>query len=164
MKLWLIVSLLALGSFPAFGGETLTTDARTLQIRDIGKRVRCQCGCSYTVAECNMLNCHFREPVNEDIRNGLEAGLGADQIIENLIGKYGAALRVAPRTEGFGAVGWAMPFVALALGLAVAPLVVRRWRRNQQKEDRAEASTDGVDSAAVARHEERLERELAELD
>ena len=36
-----------------------------------------------------------------------------------------------PPAAGFGAFGWAMPFVAVALGLAMIPFVIQKWRRDQ---------------------------------
>jgi len=152
----LAVLLLAAGWLTA---EVRTTSELTMQMREIGKELKCQCGCAYTVADCNMLYCHFRDPVNQDIEAGLKAGLDAPEIVSKLLAKYGEELRSAPKAEGFGAVGWAMPFVALALGLLAAPFVVRRWRRNQ-----VAASPSGsaeIDPATLDALEKEIERDLA---
>ena len=98
------------------------------QLRQVADRVSCQCGCSYTVGSCNMLNCHFRDPVLQDIRTGLEEGTADDEVLEAVYAKYGTETRVEPRNQGFGRVGWIAPFATLALGLAAMVWVVRRWR------------------------------------
>ena len=152
----LIVLLLAAGWLVA---EVRTTSELTMQMREIGKQLKCQCGCSYTVADCNMLYCHFRDPVNQDIEEGLKAGLDAPEIISKLFAKYGEELRSAPKAEGFGAVGWAMPFVALALGLLAAPFVVRRWRKNQDADE--EGGAVEIDEATIDAFEKEIERDLA---
>ena len=143
--------------------EVKTTDPKTLQIRAIGKELKCQCGCSYTVADCNMLYCHFRDPVNQDIGDMLEAGMSPTQIMDALVEKYGAELRTEPPPEGFGAVGWAMPFAALALGFVIAPFVVRRWRKNQEAAEQ-EAPLEEADPETIKRLEAEIERDLAQFD
>ena len=153
----LVALLLAAGWLMA---EVRTKSELTVQMREIGKELKCQCGCSYTVADCNMLYCHFRDPVNQDIEEGLKAGLTGPQIVSKLLAKYGEELRTAPKAEGFGAVGWAMPFAALALGLLAAPFVVRHWRKNQEAAASAEAGAD-IDEATIAAYEKEIERDLA---
>ena len=143
--------------------EVKTTDPVTLRVREIGKGLKCQCGCSYTVADCNMLYCHFRDPVNQDIREAVEAGLSTPDILSKIYAKYGEMLRTEPVAIGFGAVGWAMPFAALAIGLVIAPFVVKRWRANQVA---AETSSTPVklDESAVRRYEAEIEKDLANDD
>ena len=156
-----MVAVLALAAVGL--AEVKTTDPVTLKVREIGKDLRCQCGCAYTVADCNMLYCHFRDPVNEDIRAGLDAGLSTPDILSKLYAKYGNVLRTEPVGVGFGAVGWVMPFVALALGLIIAPFVVRRWRANQLAAETAGAPAK-VDQSAVRRYEAQIEKDLADED
>ena len=62
--------------------QTVTNgDEMYLRMREVGSQaalpVRRTGGCSYTVANCNMLHCSFREKVNPEIRKALEAGIGA---------------------------------------------------------------------------------------
>jgi cytochrome c-type biogenesis protein CcmH/NrfF len=144
-------------------GEVTTTDPMILQMREVGKNVKCQCGCQYTVADCNMLNCHFREPINEEIQEGLEAGLSPEVILAQLFEKYGSEIRTAPAAEGFGRIGWAMPFVAVAFGLALAPIVIRRWKRKQALRQEG-PEKPAVDEDSVRRFEAEIEKSLAEDD
>lgn len=137
-------------------------DVPYARLREVGDRVKCQCssGCSYTVGSCNMLGCHFREPVLEDIRAGLEAGEPDEAVLEAVYAKYGSESRVAPRNEGFGRVGWLAPFAALLAGLAVAPWVLRRWHRNARKKPGGNAVPDDV----VDRYRSRIEDDLEDLE
>lgn len=158
------VAAVAILMLAAIGvAEVKTTDPVTVKIREIGKSLKCQCGCAYTVADCNMLYCHFRDPVNQDIREGVEAGLGSPEILSKLYAKYGEYLRTEPVAVGFGAVGWVMPFAALALGLIIAPFVVKRWRQNQLAAETGAAPAK-VDESAVRRFEAQIEKDLADED
>lgn len=133
-----------------------------LKSREIGRQIKCQCGaqCSYTVSDCNMLHCSFRETVTPEIQESVAAGLPAATIVENLIAKYGSQLRTAPRAEGFGLFGWAMPFVAILLGLIAAPILIWRWKTKFEQRP-APAPAEEAD---MARYEEEIERDLAKLE
>ena len=64
-----------------------------------------------------------------------------------------------PQAEGLGLVGWAMPFFALGIGLAIVPFVVRKWRQAQAMAP----AVDPVDPAAVQRYTEQIDKELDDL-
>ena len=130
------------------------------KLREVGDRVSCQCSCAYTVGSCNMLNCHFRDPIMQEISAGLEAGRSEDEILEAVYAKYGSETRVEPRNEGFGRVGWIAPFASLLAGLALIPLVVRRWRRGTAARSRA----DSVPADVVDRYRSRIETGFDELE
>ena len=139
--------------------EIKGSDEMSMRVWKVGEELKCLCGCAYTVASCNMINCHFREEVNPQIEEGLKAGLDPARIIEMLRAKYGSGLRTMPQAEGLGLVGWAMPFFALGIGLAIVPFVVRRWRQSQAMAPAAAP----VDPAAVQRYTEQIDKELDDL-
>ncbi len=130
------------------------------KLREVGERVSCQCGCSYTVGSCNMLNCHFRDPVLQQIREGLEAGEAEEAVLEEVYAKYGSETRVEPKAEGFGMVGWIAPFAAFLCGLAAIPWVLRRWRSNTHATHRG----DSVPEEVVDRYRSEIEEDLEALD
>ncbi len=130
------------------------------KLREVGDRVTCQCSCRYTVGSCNMLNCHFRDPILKEIEAGLEAGQPEEEILEAVYAKYGGETRVQPRSEGFGMVGWIAPFVSLLAGLAIIPWVVRRWRAVSVSRSRS----DSVPDAVVDRYRAQIEEDLDELE
>ena len=132
------------------------------KLRELGDRVSCQCsgGCSYTVGSCNMLNCHFRDPILGEIEAGLEAGQSEEAVLEAVYVKYGSETRVEPRNEGFGRVGWIAPFASLLVGLAVIPWVVKRWRNTAVSRPRSDSVPDDV----VDRYRSQIEEDLDELE
>ncbi len=130
------------------------------QLRQVGDRVSCQCGCSYTVGSCNMLNCHFRDPILQEIGAGLEAGKPEDEVLEGVYEKYGSETRVEPRNEGFGRIGWIAPFASLLVGLALIPMVLRRWRRTTSARSRA----SDVPESIVEKYQDLIEVDLDEQD
>jgi len=153
--------VLASGAAAQTGGSESFTTEEYAKYREAATNLKCQCGCSYTVADCNMLRCSFREKVKPEIREMVAAGAPAGTIIQRMVEKYGPALRTEPKAEGFGLVGWAMPFVALAVGLVAAPFFVRRWRRREAEQA---SEQPPADEAAVQRYEQQLEKELEELE
>ena len=149
------ISLVAL-----LAGSLASAAVPYAELRRVADRVSCQCGCSYTVGSCNMLNCHFRDPILQRIGDGLEAGMPEAEVLEGVYEEYGPETRVQPRSDGFGRVGWIAPFAAMTFGLAVVVLVMRRWRTGN-----AERSRDsGVSDDVVDRYRARIEEDLAEFE
>ena len=143
----------------AASAQTVSTGEKLyVRTRAIGEKLKCQCSgrCNYSVASCNMLNCHFKAPVDAEIRAGLEGGDSEDTIIGRLKQQYGTVILGAPPAEGFNLLGWAMPFLALAMGLLVVRALLLRWRR-----PRAAVAVPG---AVTARFRDEMEKELADLD
>ena len=163
-KASLLVLLAALAISAA--AQTVTTgDDMYLRMREVGGKLRCQCegpgGCSYTVADCNMLRCSFRETVNPEIRKALTAGVAPDAVVEQMIAKFGSELRTEPLPEGFGLFGWAMPFAVLMMGLLIVPFVVRHWKQQQRL---AVQQRQPLNERVVAEYEAAIERDLAESE
>lgn len=142
-------------------GQVRSADPIDAEAYAIGKRLQCQCGCGSTVADCNMLYCHFGEPVRAEIREGVVAGLAPEVIIDQLVAKYGAIILGEPPAEGFGALGWTMPFIAILAGLAIVPFVIRRWRRNQLAAEAAAPPQAAVNEEALDRFKDQIDRDLA---
>ena len=107
-----------------------------------------------------MLNCHFRDPILEEISTGLEAGRSEEAVLEDVYAKHGSETRVQPRAEGFGMVGWIAPFASLILGLGVVAWVMRRWRRGTETRSRASE----VPEAVLDRYRSRIEEDLEDLE
>ncbi len=151
-KLFLLFLIAAAGS-----AQTVSSGEKLyVRTRAIGEKLKCQCGCYYSVGSCNMLNCHFKGPVDDEIRKGLGAGDSEETILARLKEKYGTVILGAPPAEGFNLVGWVMPFVALAIGLLIVRYFIRRWRRPRP--------AVAVPGAVTARFHDEMEKELADLD
>jgi cytochrome c-type biogenesis protein CcmH len=86
-----------------------------------------------------------------EIRARLEAGESKDQIVEDLVVRFGPGVRGRPETQGFGGVAWAFP---LFLGVGTLLVVVRRLRKatpdaNEQRCAPASADEDTVTAARI---------------
>ena len=129
MKWFLKASLWAALLLPLAGQTVSTGDAEHARLRAIGEKLKCQCGCAYTVGSCNMLNCHFREQAYADIRPDLKTGASDTSILAKMKEKYGTVVLAAPPAEGFSLVGWTMPFLAILVGLIAIRFILVRLRR-----------------------------------
>ncbi|MCX6622251.1 MAG: cytochrome c-type biogenesis protein CcmH [Acidobacteria bacterium] len=128
-------------------------------VRRIGEQLMCQCGCGATVTSCNMINCHFSDPVRQKILAMVNAGTSDSEIIDSFVKEYGKVILMKPPSEGFNLMAWVMPFAGLAFGLWVLWYVIRRISRPQP------ASTGPPMSAEdYARYQERIEKDLSNLD
>lgn len=157
MRFWLRVSasLLLAG---ALSGQTVKTgDPMHGRVRAIGERLKCQCGCPYTIAGCEAMSCEMRPVVNDQVRQDLSAGLGEDAIFEKLKQKYGPLIINTPPATGFNLLGYLMPFVALVFGLLVIRFVLGRWRKPA-------AARPAAANAPIDRFRDQIEKELGELE
>ncbi|MCZ2152139.1 MAG: cytochrome c-type biogenesis protein CcmH [Bryobacterales bacterium] len=150
----LLLLVLAAGLCLAQSSSQMLTPA----VKRVGDRLACLCGaCNNSVATCPMLGCHYSLPARERIAKMEAEGVSDDAIIADFVKREGLRALVAPPAEGFNLLSWVMPFVALALGLGVIVLYVRRFRKP--------AIPDApVDNAALDRYHEEIEKDLAKLE
>ena len=156
MKFWLRISALLSLAVALWGQTVKTGDPMHGRVRAIGERLKCQCGCPYTIAGCEAMSCEMRPVVNEQIRQDLSAGLGEDTIFEKLKQKYGPLIINTPPAQGFNLLGYVMPFIALVVGLVVIRYVVLRWRRHQV--------APAASSPLAEKFHDQIEKELADLE
>jgi Uncharacterized protein involved in biosynthesis of c-type cytochromes len=146
----LLAATLALGSTPLQNPE----------VRRIGKKLGCQCGCQSSLTECNMLQCHFADPARAELLRMVDSGQSEAGILKAFVDRYGKAILREPPTEGFFLIGWVMPFVATAAGAVFLWWFVRRKLRPEA----AAAPAAELSSEAYARYRDRIEKDLAKLD
>ncbi|MGE5647946.1 MAG: cytochrome c-type biogenesis protein CcmH [Acidobacteriota bacterium] len=140
----------------AQGGENPLLNER---VRRLGEQLGCQCGCGSSVTSCNMLECHFASPARKKLLALVNAGESDSAILDSFVKEYGPRVLLKPPAEGFNLVGWVMPFVGLAFGLAFVWWVIKRFRRPV-----AVAGGPGMDDATLARYQERIDKDLEKLD
>src|ERR1700733_14527275 len=85
----------------------------SVDTRRVGAHLRCQCGCTDSVATCAMLECSFSKPAKERIARMQALGMSDQQIIDAFIRDYGQAVYLS-RPSAFG---WLVPYAAVGLGL-----------------------------------------------
>jgi cytochrome c-type biogenesis protein CcmH/NrfF len=120
-------------------------------MRRVGARLACQCGCVDTVASCSMLGCSFSHPAKEKISQMQAAGVPDSAIIDDFLKQYGKGIY---RSEP-NAFGWVVPYVALAFGAVMVIWFLRRMRRPKPAL---------VMDARLNRYSEQIEQELQNLD
>ena len=98
------------------------------RFNELGHQMMCICSCNQILLECNHVGC----PDSDGMRNELMAAVtrgDSDSLVEqSFVQKYGPTVLAAPTNTGFDRTAWIIPFVALALGLAIVILVVRAWK------------------------------------
>ncbi|HUQ91668.1 MAG TPA: cytochrome c-type biogenesis protein CcmH [Bryobacteraceae bacterium] len=135
-----------------------SSDLVTPAIRRVGDKLACLCtACKNTVATCQMLGCHYSAPARERIAKLQATGMADDAIVEDFVKKEGKRALAVPPMSGFNLLSWAMPFLALAVGLWAIFVFIRRYRKPSVPEGR-------VDNAALDRYHDEIEKDLAKLD
>ena len=142
-----VAALAALGAAPP--GRAVTED----QVREVAANLRCVVCQSLSVADSPSETANQMRAI---VRERLAAGETPEQVTAYFVEKYGTWILLAPPRRGFDLLVWVVPFMALALGLGLAILAMRRWRRRSA----AAAPPAAVDDAPRAR----IRREMAELD
>ena len=129
----------------------------SVDVRRVGARLQCQCGCKDSVATCSMLECHFSKPAKERIAQMQGVGMSDDQIVQAFIRDYGAAIYLATPN----AFGWIVPYASVGFGLVVIYLFVRRYRKPKPMTDLGEMEAD---TPELAKYKEQIEKDTANLD
>ena len=134
----------------------------TPEIRRVGDKLACKCGaCNNTVASCQMIGCGYATPAREKIAAALKQGSSDQSIIDGFVKEMGIVALAVPPTEGFNLLGWVMPFVVIALGLASILIYWKRFRKPAVAEGPATPARNPV---VDERYRKRIEAELAELE
>jgi len=141
----------------AHGGVPLNNP----RVRQIGGLLQCQCGCPYTVADCDMQNCHFAEPARERILGLVEQGKSEKDILDAFVADYGLKILTRPPAEGFFLVGWIMPGVGVLVGFGIVALLLQRYLKQRPAPATPAPSPD---SPEMARYRDQIEKELSDLD
>lgn len=97
--------------------------------KDIGNKVYCLCGCVTTLNHCPHENCPVKAEMHRIIRTDLTEGKTEPAILQDLVARYGEKVLASPPPKGFNLTAWILPGLGLLIGLFLAIVVVRRWRR-----------------------------------
>ncbi len=145
-------SVIALALALTFGCAAQAQMAgKKLDVRRVGARLACQCGCPDTVASCSMMGCPFSPTAREKIAQMQAGGTKDPAIIADFIKSYGQGIyRGEPNTFG-----WLVPCLVLALGAAAVVTFVRHARRPKPSL---------VMDPRLSQYNEQIEKELQNLD
>jgi cytochrome c-type biogenesis protein CcmH/NrfF len=149
----LVLAMFALALLPA---GALAAEPRTT-LPDVEDEVMCvECGTALNVSQSPVAN-----QERELIRRLIAEGKTKAQIKTTLVDTYGPDVLAEPQDSGFGLAAWWIPVVLAPLGLLVALLAARRWRRRAADDATAETASPAPLDDADAR---RLDAELAAFD
>jgi cytochrome c-type biogenesis protein CcmH/NrfF len=152
-KTSLLAALLAVAALAQTASEKPSID-----VRRVGARLACQCGCKDSVATCSMLECHFSKPAKERIAQMQSVGMSDQQIIDAFVRDYGAGIYLAPPN----AFGWIVPYSSVALGMVVIFLFIRRYYRKPAP--LTELGPMEADDPSLAKYKDQIEKDLANLE
>jgi cytochrome c-type biogenesis protein CcmH len=129
----------------------------SLDVRRVGMRLQCQCGCKDSVATCSMLECGFSKPAKEKIARMLALGMSDQQIIDDFVREYGPGIYLSPPS----AFGWIVPYASVGFGLVVIWLFLKKYRKPQPL---AELGPIELDDPELAKYKDQIEKDLANLE
>ena len=152
MKSSLLLALVAVAALAQSASEKPTQD-----VRRVGARLACQCGCKDSVASCSMLECSFSRPAKERIARMQGVGMSDAQIVEAFVRDYGPGTYLAPPN----AFGWIVPYAAAGLGLVVIWLFIRKYRKPAPL---PEIGTLEIDDPELEKYKDQIEKDLAKLE
>jgi len=156
----LLAIVVAVAAVPVGTAQT-ASEKPSVDVRRVGARLRCQCGCKDSVATCSMLECSFSKPAKERIARMQAVGMSDDQIIQAFVRDYGPEIYLSPPN----AWGWIVPYASVLLGLAMIWLFVRRYRKPKPL---AEIGTDPegapIDDPTLEKYKDQIEKDLAKLE
>ena len=153
-------ALLIAGALLAFAAAAFAQTASekpSVDVRRVGMRLACKCGCKDSVATCAMLECGFSKPAKERIARMQAAGYSDQQIIDAFIRDYGAGIYLAEPSV----FGWTVPYLSVAVGLIVIWLFIKKYRKPKPI---VELDSAAIDRPALDKYKDQIEKDLANLE
>jgi hypothetical protein len=117
-------------------------DTDSARYERLGSKIMCTCSCSEMLLKCNHVGCPNSDRMIGELHalTGTGSGPGAgrfsslkplsdDEAVLNWFRRtWGVTAVVEPGTHGLELWAWIVPFAALAIGLFLVIITVRRWR------------------------------------
>jgi len=155
----LLLALLATPVFlPVFPASAQTASEKPgVDVRRVGFRLRCQCGCGDSVATCAMLECSSSKPAKERIAQMQSLGYTDQQIIDAFVRDYGPGIYLSYPSS----LGWVVPYASVGFGLIVIWLFLKRYRRPKPL---AEIGPLQLDDPELEKYKDQIEKDLANME
>jgi cytochrome c-type biogenesis protein CcmH/NrfF len=128
----------------------------SVDVRRVGTRLACQCGCKDSVATCAMLECSFSKPAKERIATMQAVGMSDQQIIDAFVRDYPGIYLSRP-----SAFGWIIPYAAVGIGLLGIWMFLAKFR---QPKPLAEIGPMELDDPALEKYKDQIEKDLANFE
>lgn len=98
------------------------------RVRSLSDKVKCDCGCGYTLSECPHKQCTRTPVLKRELADAVTSGKSDDEILNAFAKAHGSAALLAPSFHGFNTLLWIVP-VLVAVGSTVV-VCVYRFRAN----------------------------------
>jgi cytochrome c-type biogenesis protein CcmH len=128
-----------------------------LDVRRVGARLACTCGCKDSVATCAMLECERSKPAKERIAKMQTLGYSDKQIVDAFVREFGPSIYLAEPN----AWGWIVPYASVGLGLVIIWLFIKKYRKPKPL---AEIGPMEMDDPALEKYKDQIERDLANME
>jgi cytochrome c-type biogenesis protein CcmH len=129
----------------------------SLDVRRVGMRLQCLCGCKDSVASCSMLECGHSKPAKEKIARMQALGMTDQQIIDDFIREEGPGIYLSPPS----AYGWIVPYASAGLGLVIIWLFLKKAYKPRLVAAHAPME---LDDPELAKYKDQIEKELSNLE
>jgi cytochrome c-type biogenesis protein CcmH len=116
-------------------------DERT---REIASELRCVVCQNLSVADSPS---EMAQQMRAIVREQVQAGKTTEQIKEFFVSKYGEWVLLRPRTSGFSALLWILPYVVLAIGVLAALWFIHHWTAKKRQPETLPVPDAAVDQA-----------------
>jgi cytochrome c-type biogenesis protein CcmH/NrfF len=148
----LLMAVVAIAALAQTASEKPSVD-----VRRVGYRLACQCGCKDSVATCSMLECHFSKPAKERIAKMQAEGMSDQAILDAFVKDYGKVVLLDVPSP----FGWIVPYLSIGAGLVVIWMFIRKYRKRAPL---AEVGVAEADDPALAKYRDQIEKDLARLE
>jgi cytochrome c-type biogenesis protein CcmH/NrfF len=152
VRTWFLIAMVAVAAIAQTASEKPNVD-----VRRVGARIACQCGCKDSVATCSMLECHYSKPAKERIAQMQGLGYTDKQIVDAFIRDYGMAVYLAEPN----AFGWIIPYALVGFGLLMILAFLKKYRKPKPL---VELGPMVVDDPALAKYKDQIERDMANME
>ena len=147
-----LLALTLLGALAAPASAQLPATAVSEElVQEVAAQLRCVVCQNLSVADSPS---EMANQMRAIVRERLRAGERPEQVVQYFVDRYGEWILLAPRRQGFNWLVWLFPVAAVAVGLTVVAVVLRRWTL------RAARGAAGKPETLYPAMRERIRREL----
>jgi len=147
--------VLAVAAMAAVAVAQTASEKPSGDVRRVGARLQCKCGCKDSVATCSMLECEYSKPAKERIARMQAVGMSDEQIIQAFV-RDGWTYLSPPN-----AWGWIVPYASVGVGLVIIWMFVKKYRKPQPA---PELGPMEIDDPELAKYKDQIEKDLANLE
>jgi cytochrome c-type biogenesis protein CcmH len=128
-----------------------------VDVRRVGARIACKCGCTDSVATCSMLECGSSKPAKLRVAQMQSVGMADKQIVDTFVREYGPGVYLSEPN----AWGWIVPYTAVGVGLLMILWFVKKYRKPKPL---AELGPMELDDPALEKYKDQIEKDMANLE